>query len=361
MDHLLRNNILSTAEASKKKTLSTEILMDTAKRQISGIYSDFEIQKRLLHLLEKLEEEGCIRLPSRKGKEWNRITGLPNQVRVIRSEEDADKQNRKEEIENLRNRTAWEPVRMLAFAPGLHTKAELERAKAVNEYLKNRKADEMQIPHRERALQIFGNEKALDPYVKTGLFSGRIILENLDCFYCTEPLPFEPLSGDVRETKGKPLLIIENSNTYWSCCQANRSLHFFAAVVYGKGFNVLNTQQVIESLQAIEKQTESDGLQYFGDIDPAGLSIPQKINQKRKEMGLPLFEPAISLYRALLEKGLTTDYERFQQNLHDPEWAEKWLGSDIAEEYLKHSDIRRWPQEGLTAQDIRAALEKTTV
>lgn len=73
-------------------------------------------------------------------------------------------------------------------------------------------------------------------------------------------------------------------------------------------------------------------------------------------MGDAPVRPALDLYRTLMEKNLTTGYERSQERFHDPRWASQWLGPDLAAPYLEGCPSFRWPQEGLTAEDIAQAL-----
>jgi hypothetical protein len=245
---------------------------------------------------------------------------------------------------------------MAAFAHRLKTLKELECAAAVNRYLVQRSGEIEMIPHRERALEIFGDEKALDHCIHAGLFKGRILLSDLDCFYCPEPLPFHRFSLDIGHTRGKPLLVVENANTYWSCCRANEKKQQFSAVVYGQGFNVCAAQRASDGLMEIKTQVGAQGLHYFGDLDPTGLAIARRIDGYRREKGLSPLLPEIRLYRALLRQNRATPYDGSQVRDHDPEWTRQWLGEEIAETYLKHADRLRWPQEGLTARGIADAL-----
>lgn len=325
---------------------------------------DISKEERLLSLLEELAAKGNIRLPSRKGRGWQKFGILPLYVTLVRANEDSASRTRKRTLARIREQSPWEPARMAAFAHTLTTEKQLTRARAVNHYLLNRKKDSPLLPHRERALQIFGNEKTLDSYVHTGLFSGRITLADLDCFYCPEPLPYEVFSENREETAHLPLLVVENSATYWSCTAANRADHplgggFFAAVVFGKGFKATRSTpiQSLDSLTNIENQTCASRIHYFGDLDPAGLAIPQRISENRIKNELSPILPAKALYRALIKKGLTTGYNRSQKNFHAPQWAIEWLGRGLADTYLNACESRRWPQEGLTADDIAAALK----
>ena len=357
MDRRLREAVIETIRASRSRKIETIVLLDAVRRQATGL-ADFELEQRLRTILEGLQHENLLRLP--KNKVCGR-TGLPAHVTALRPEEDAAREANRVAIARLRNETAWEPTRMAAFAHNLKHKKELEAARAVNRYLLHRKAGTPRIPHRERALMIFGQEKALDRYVRHGLFGGRITLADLDCFYCPEPLPFRALAMDICATAGKPLLVVENANTYWSCCQANNRLQRYAAIVYGQGFKVTANaaERANDGLEEIVSQLGATGIFYFGDLDPTGIAIPVYINRSRADGDLaPLFaEP--SLYRALLEKGVRVPPEKSDKQVHDPALAKLFLGNTLADIYLDGAPVVRWPQEGLTAADIEAALTGT--
>ncbi|MBR9987831.1 MAG: hypothetical protein KFF68_18150 [Desulfosarcina sp.] len=350
-----RDAVLDVLGAGQRRRVAVEKIAATVRRRTAGHLSDFEFQARLLETLKVLEGEGLLRLPKARHI-WNRRTGLPQYVTVVRADEDEKEQAHRQTLADLRNGTAWEPTRMVAFAHTLRTRAELERALQVNQYLLQRSPQPVRLPHREGALKIFGDEKALDGHIRSGLFGGRITLDDLDCFYCPEPLPFRPFSLDSNETAGKPLLVVENSSTYWSCCRANDTLHWYAAVVYGQGFAACAAERASDGLAGIENQVSAAGIRYFGDLDPTGIAIPCRINRYREEKQMPPLRAERGLYRALLEKNRPVPYARPQKNDHDPAWARQWLGRDLARIYLKNADSVRWPQEGLTTGDIVAVL-----
>ncbi len=355
MDRILREAVIARIASGRGKRVKMETILAEVRRQPLGPLSDFEIRDRILQILHNLAGEGLLRLPATT-QCWDRQTGLPRFVTAVRTEEDAARQKRRETRDGLRNETAWEPTRMVAFAHTLSDIEELKRAKRVNHYLRTRKPDATPLPHRERSLEIFGDEKALDRHVRHGLFGGRITLADLDCFYCPEPLPFHPFSLDIRETGGKPLLVVENSNSYWSCCRANEILRCFAAVVYGQGFQACAAERASDGLMEIETRVAANGIAYFGDLDPTGIAIPMRINGYRQEKGMaPLFAER-RLYRALLLKDLFVPYAGNQQKDHDPALARHWLGEELAGKYLEKVDQVRWPQEGLTVCDIVPAM-----
>lgn len=358
MESRLRETIIRCLSEVKGKRVPLAVIVGKVRQQTSALVGDFEVQKRLLAILKELEDEKHLRLP-KSNSCWDQQSGLPHYVTAIRKKEEEARLKRKGEISSLQNETAWEPKRMAAFAHKLKRPAELKRAAKVNAYLFDRPADVVSIPHRERALRIFGDEKALDKNTRTGLFNGRITLADLDCFYCPEPLPFHALSMDSAEVFGKPLLVVENANTYWSCCQANAVVKRYAAVIYGQGFKVMANAATSanDGLLDIENQLNSKGIAYFGDLDPTGIAIPTRINDCREESSLPLLYAEHILYRVLLELDRRVNYEKSQLHDHDPQRARQWLGDELAESYLAQVHQKRWPQEGVSVVDIVTALK----
>jgi hypothetical protein len=358
MDHTLRNKVIEQLnDIRPNKKVEIEKILARVRRLDLGPLSDFELNQRLLAVLLQLVEEGRLRpLPPKKKRDP--ITGLPHVVFALRPQEDAKKKKENQLTEELRHQTAWVP-KMASFAYKLTKKEALRQAVKINNYLRTRKPDELRLPHRERALRIFGDEKALDGKpIRHGFFKGRIMLDDLDCFYCPEPLPFRTYSLERRMTEGKPLLVVENANTYWSCCQANETLRRFAAVVYGRGKAITAFEQACDGLLAIEKQVGGEGIDYFGDLDPEGIDIPHMINKHRHAIGLPSLAAAQRLYHSLLQKNMTTPCKPDQSKKHDKTLAMRWLGQELADRYLRKAPLMGWPQEGLTAGDIIRSYEE---
>lgn len=350
-----RDVVLAVLDAGRGRRVTVEKIEAAVRHRVAGHVGDFEFQQRLLETLNALSSEGLLRLPKARHL-WDVRTGLPRYVTAVRADEDERQKRYRQTLAALRNETAWEPTRMVAFAHTLRTRVELERAVHVNRYLRDRPSEPLRVPHRERALRVFGDEKALDSYVRSGLFGGRITLADLDCFYCPEPLPFRPFSLDPRETEGKPLLVVENANTYWSCCRANETLCRYAAIVYGQGFAACAAERASDGLEGIRHQAAAGGIRYFGDLDPAGIAIPCRINHYRDEKQLFPLAAEHRLYKALLEKNLAVPYSGSPNSDGDRAQARRWLGRDLADIYLEKADTVRWPQEGLTAVDIKNAL-----
>jgi hypothetical protein len=176
----------------------------------------------------------------------------------------------------------------------------------------------MRIPTCERALQIFGHhpffhqpelpgEKVCSTLVAKPLFFDRQwLLEMINAFDVDPPL----LSKDFSTAKlaedsggyhrlgkgrGRGLLVIENSTTYWSISHMLRHIdHRIGHVAWGSGVTFQR------SIGSITSNDDVSDVVYFGDLDPSGLSFP--IRADRYVPGLEV-RPAVQLYDALLRLG----------------------------------------------------------
>ncbi len=176
---------------------------------------------------------------------------------------------------------------------------ELVSAKAINEWLVLRQqrrrngAHLMAVPLRERALEIFGDEKFLDNRVRDkALFGGRLPLELIEAFLVPHPLPYRRTSAP-----GRPVLVVENHHTFWSLSQWNSVAQRYAAVVYGAG-NAFHHCGL--ALQEAIHECQAEGALYFGDLDPAGIAIPLRFNQANQIKVVA----ALDLYRFVLKNGV---------------------------------------------------------
>jgi len=350
----LRSDVMTHLLASEKKTVPVKDLKEIAKCALSH-ESDVGAENRLHDLLKTLVEEGILKPFS--------IARRPTTVVRCPTEGEKKKLREKADVELLRDDTVWVPkmTPVSVDRRTLNDIKKMQKAIAVNAWLKRRIEDMPIIPHRERALEIFGDEKALDGVNRNPLFGGGIILADLACFHCPEPLPYEAYSKNCDKTQGKSLLVVENANTYWSCCRANRKVGRFAAVVYGKGNMICSLEAACYALPDMESELRASGILYFGDLDPEGLNIPQRLSERRENAGLSAVEPERCLYAALIQKGIITSCNAGQQKHDDPAFATTWLGDELAAAYLAKAPQERWPQEGLGALEIEVALRSCTL
>jgi len=159
------------------------------------------------------------------------------------------------------------------------------------------------VPHRERSLQLFGNEKRLDHLLRTRLFtSGAITLQLLRCYIAPLPLTAQH-TGNPGAEPG--ILIVENHATYASILRLarERSARHLSqsalAVGFGAGTQLVKAIAGIQQLSPVPEK-----IWYFGDLDEEGLAIAQATAKAAAQSGLPQFRPAVPLYRSLLAHGV---------------------------------------------------------
>jgi hypothetical protein len=225
------------------------------------------------------------------------------------------------------------------------TESELHTAKAVNAWLLRRRGRFLSVPLRERSLEIFGDEKYLDSRVRTdALFAGRLPLATIGAFIVPHPVPYRAV-----QAPGRPILIVENHHTYWSLAEWNHETRRYAAVVYSSG-HALGTRS--EALEAVIRECNANGAQYFGDLDPLGIFIPLRFNLTSTLR----LQPAHDLYRMSLEIG--TRRNEVARLAGDEAAAAEWLPAYAIELASLWTSGRWIPQESIgTEQLFRDRLE----
>jgi hypothetical protein len=240
-------------------------------------------------MLDLLQLDERIALP--KGREQWEATALPTLPRWVKLPGEtvsADKPD-------LRA-IPWAPeLRFLATTRVFVPLADLLKLQA---FFARGGRERSSVPIKERSLEIFGDEKRLDQLVRgSAMFGdGRLTPETLRCFVVPEPLPWTAgpnLDG--------PVIVIENAATWHSYCRWNTDRKLFSAVVYGCGNRFLDGIRSLSDIFAT--LGGSRRVQYFGDLDPQGLLIPQAASARAKAAGLPAIEPHLWSYRQLLALG----------------------------------------------------------
>jgi hypothetical protein len=288
----------------------------------------------LSDLIAELATGEVIELPSARSYDHSEMPSLPRFVTLSRPTADPS-QSRP---------TVWHPelswVPQARFSP-----SQMDTLERVNRWLYDNR-DELNVPSRERSLEIFGDEKALDRLVLTSLFgSGRLDFGLLRCKRVVPRLHCEPAGhGDL-------LLVIENSDTFDSVLSVlrERDDHRVGLVGWGAGTgfeaSVLSISRLGHSISAVR---------YFGDLDENGLRVPMSAATLAHNEGLPAVTPATGLYAALLRRGvpqpgqrkLTPDAAAGLVSWLDPEHrsaAERLLvgGSRMAQEAVGLSCLSR--------------------
>jgi hypothetical protein len=194
----------------------------------------------------------------------------------------------------------WHPA--LSWAPQARlTRSQEETLRLVNRWLHHNR-DELVVPSRERSLEIFGNEKAIDRLIGTGLFGpGCLDLETLRCRRVAPRLHCESCgSGDL-------LLAIENSDTFDSVLSVlrDRDDHRVGMVAWGAGTGF---EASVLSIGRLARHIAE--VCYFGDLDENGLRVPANAASLANGEGLPAIRPASGLYAAMLRLGIPQSGQR---------------------------------------------------
>lgn len=286
----------------------------------------------LLNALKALEAEGALTLPAR-GPNWEQVGSppLPSWVLLRREVRAAP-------ASGLASVT-WAPE--LGFWPELKA-AQLEALRPINEFLLRRRGPLMLVPIKERSLEIYGDEKRLDAMATCeSLFSARLPLSALYCFRVPQPLPYR-----AAEAPGRPVLVVENHNSYWSLGEWNQDARRYAAVVYGSGEAFRLTGR---ALQQVLHEVQGNGAEYLGDLDPKGVRIPEEFNQAAPA-GSPTVHPANSFYQWLLDHGRRR--QRTTGSLAQA-GSSDWLGPELAEQVVQLWAGGHWiPQEALGLEQL---------
>ena len=290
-----------------------------------------ERSSRLLQALQSLAGDGVLTLPGPDS--WERVGQpiLPKWVTLVRKSSSAPARDFA--------RVPWVPE--LGFWTELKS-SQLEVAFVINEYLLRHRNSLFLVPIKERSLEIFGDEKRLDIMRSSNtLFSGRLPLEALGAFVVPPPLPYRPAAAS-----GKPVLVVENHNSYWSFGEWNQSARRYAAVVYGAGEAFRSSGA---ALGEVLREVGGTGAVYLGDLDPKGVSIPLDFN--RGTCDDIKVAPATEWYEWLLVNGRRRDRPACGDLIP---LATQWLGRELGKALSELWCEGLWiPQEALGFSKLR--------
>jgi hypothetical protein len=234
----------------------------------------------------------------------------------------------------------WHPS--LAWIADLAALRQVVPLQAIDAFLKGPARNAPIVPHRERSLQILGDEKALDRILVSNLCApGRLSLELLRCQRLSPPFLHVRSEAAINTLPAK-LLIIENHNTWHSFAQWNRGSGQYRAIVYGGG---MQFEASVSGIDELAEELGADQLLYFGDLDPKGLAIPARANVWQRTRGIRPIAPAHALYQALLQTAQLANHPatgRDKLNENHLEWLPKDLHAPVR---LMLNQGRRIPQE----------------
>ena len=212
------------------------------------------------------------------------------------------------------------------------------------------------VPAEERSLELFDDEKALDGFLKTRLFTtGALSLDLLACH--AVPVPF--VSRHLDGAGPTRLLVVENLATYFSIWTVlnERSRSSRPDVHIGWGYGTSFAQSVL-SIATLDPVPER--VCYFGDLDLAGLWIAAVASATALASGLPPLRAAEPCYRYLLDGPTRWRRPDKSNTQRYPDYDEpcRWLPGSLRAPVsgLLHAR-QRIPQERLNLSALRHSLE----
>ncbi len=330
----MSNAFLLLIQASTTKRVSLFTLREIFRKAHPEFAGSPERDRMLLDALNALCAEGMITLPAEGSWEKFGSPRMPKWAAIV-DVSPAEKFNW--------ITIPWVPE--FGFWPELRP-SQLESARCINEFLLRRRQQLRPIPIKERSLEIFGDEKRLDS-LRTGdtLFGGRLLLSAIGAFQVPLPLPYR--SAGVR---GRPVLIVENHDSYWSFGEWNERVKCFAAVVYGSGEAFRSSGRALEQ---VLYETGGTSAQYLGDVDPTGISIPVDFNVSQPSTGVHI-TPALAFYEWLLQHGI----RRAGTVTGDQAKISAWLLEPLSHEILTLFEDGFWiPQESLGIEVLDASFK----
>ena len=239
----------------------------------------------------------------------------------------------------------WQPE--LVFLRNVRVNLSFEELRQLDSFLAGGGRDRISVPIKERSLQIFGDEKRLDVLCGSSLFrDGRLTLEQLRCEIVPEPLAWKRGPAAALD---RPVIVLENAATWHSYTRWNGATAQFSAVIYGGGNRFADGICFLSEIFC-----ELGGPRpvfYFGDLDAAGLEIPQRAGRRALELGLPGIQPCMWSYGQLL----TFTEKAVQTSEGAPPTAEScaWLGEVAMATLLLLADGKRLAQEHIGWELLR--------
>jgi hypothetical protein len=229
-------------------------------------------------------------------------------------------------------------------------KEDKEYLSQLDQFLKeNNTLELMPMTVNERSFQIFGDEKFLASQAgREFLRRVGLSFETLEAYPTYEPFFYYQ---QARGLEQRNLLIIENKDTFFSFKKLlQEEIDSWAGVsfdllIYGEGKKIQHSFPFFYELK--EYQEGANNFYYFGDLDPAGISIWYGLEKKFKEK----FKPFIFFYTILLEKYQKGAPQLKKQQNFKQQTIKKFISyfsSEIQNEILELFNVNRYlPQEGL--------------
>jgi len=306
-----------------------------------------ENRKWLQRALQEAADQGIIRLPSSRGRCWDRTLEPPLPTVVWKTPPDEGR----DDDESWRD-YPWLPQLRWITDMSMLAQEHVIFLKRVQEALREGTLQHP-APLTYRSLQLTGNEKRLGELLQSALFRpGRLSLTLIGCIPDIPPLVLEEIGAS-------PIaLIFENAAAFRTAStvlkQCSSPPYGWLGFGSGAGF-----ERSIFHFTLVEHQIER--IEYVGDLDRHGLGIARRAAELAHNEHLPPVVPARGLHRAMLQsvwqfgypEGLEYQPKERRIDASDEALA-AWLPEDVRGDVLKIIQAgRRVPEEVLGPDELQ--------
>lgn len=234
--------------------------------------------------------------------------------------------------------------------PELQTDREWQFILRIYEFLRNRNRREW-ASCEERCLELFDNEKFLDPKEETnnGVLK-RLKLSHNDLKIKKCGQMFVYWNRGVRQIK--TAIILENHSTFFSYKRAAmKGCDIFGiypdAIIYGQGKDIISSFSFIHEIA----DAETIKVFYFGDIDPEGYMIYKSLKEAYNSVNISL---QLNAYKKLLDFGKSYPIKKAQnKNIENLNFVIREFAANNYHEVVENlkrlwDTNQRIPQEFIT-------------
>lgn len=176
------------------------------------------------------------------------------------------------------------------FAYYHYRKKEFEKDKKAIDIIYHyyRKSHKERLTANELGYYLFGDEKAFEQPDEGGIYTrilnrmGLNLEQDLNAYYTREPF-FCQIKQSFFQKDKRMILIVENKDTYFRL-KNHEVTKEYDCVIFGEGWKIVSSFSLAEET-GIKK---TDVIEYFGDIDPEGFLIYQKLKYSFSEYDIHL-------------------------------------------------------------------------
>lgn len=265
------DKLINFSEKNQKKVkIEIEYIKEIYKELFkTQYYQSITDWSKLPRILEELKKKNLIRIPkSDKLYEYTTKFKIPKYITICIQKRKLNDKPWKTYL--------WHPE--IDFAQHMESYSQFEKMKKIDTFLKNKSNLIIPISEKERSLQIFGDEKILSSFVNNISIKQTDIYHILKCYKTYEPL----MGFNFPKCKTNKIIFIENRDTFFNLSKVCYSLKNppYRDVYYGQGINFQN------NILSLPFYCDSNSIiEYFGDIDYSGFSIPIKAQKNLKLSG----------------------------------------------------------------------------